>query len=42
MFESVEQLEDGEALLILAYIASSIVLGLALCFAGLAAGRAIA
>jgi CrcB protein len=42
MFESVERLEDGEALLILAYIASSIVLGLALCFAGLAAGRAIA
>jgi|SRR5688572_7143611 fluoride exporter len=41
MFESVERLEDGAGLLVLAYIASSIVMGLVLCYAGLIAGRAL-
>jgi CrcB protein len=42
MFESVERLENGEVLLVCAYIVTSIVIGLALCFAGLIAGRALA
>jgi CrcB protein len=42
MFESVQRLESGDGFLVLAYITSSIVLGLALCYAGLVAGRAFA
>ena len=42
MFENVQKLEDGNVALAIAYIASSIVLGLMLCYAGLVAGRAIA
>ena len=42
MFESVERLENGNGLLVVAYIASSIFIGLTLCYAGLIAGRAIA
>ena len=42
MFENVQYLEDGETALVFAYIGASIVLGLALCYAGLIAGRALA
>jgi len=42
MFESVERLESGDGLVVFSYIAASLVLGLALCYAGLIAGRAIA
>ncbi|HEU0074385.1 MAG TPA: CrcB family protein [Dehalococcoidia bacterium] len=41
MFESVTRLENGEVLLVLAYVAGSIVLGLALTYAGLQVGRAV-
>jgi CrcB protein len=41
MFESVTRLESGEVLLILVYVAGSIVLGLGLAYAGLQVGRAI-
>ena len=41
MFESVTRLENGEVLLVLAYVAGSIVLGLALAYAGLQLGRAV-
>ena len=42
MFESVDRLEQGEAVFVLAYLAGSIVAGLALAYAGLLAGRALA
>lgn len=42
MFEGVQKLEQGEVAQVLAYMASSIALGLVLCYAGLLAGRAIA
>jgi CrcB protein len=42
MFENVQKLEDGNLALVVAYITSSIILGLALCYAGLVAGRTIA
>jgi CrcB protein len=41
MFESVTRLENGEVLLVMAYVAGSIVLGLALAYAGLQVGRAV-
>jgi CrcB protein len=41
MFESVTRLEGGETLLVFGYIAGSIVLGLALAYAGLQLGRAV-
>jgi CrcB protein len=41
MFESVSRLENGETLLVFAYVAGSIVLGLALAWAGLELGRAL-
>ena len=41
MFESVNRLENGEVLLVLGYIAASIILGLALAYAGLQVGRAV-
>jgi fluoride exporter len=41
MFESVTRLENGEVLLVLAYVAGSVVLGLALAYAGLQVGRAV-
>ncbi len=41
MFESVTRLENGEVLLVLAYVAASIILGLALAYAGLQIGRAV-
>lgn len=41
MFESVSRLENGEVLIVLAYVASSIVLGLVLAYAGLQVGRAV-
>jgi CrcB protein len=41
MFESVSRLENGEVLLVFVYLAGSIVLGLALAYAGLQLGRAI-
>lgn len=42
MFESVDRLEQGEAVFVLAYLAGSIVAGLALAYSGLLAGRALA
>jgi CrcB protein len=41
MFESVSRLENGEALLVGLYVAGSVVLGLALAYAGLQVGRAV-
>jgi CrcB protein len=41
MFESVSRLENGEVLLVLAYVTGSVVLGLVMAYAGLQAGRAI-
>jgi len=41
MFESVTRLENGEALLVFAYVGASVVLGLALAYAGLQLGRAV-
>lgn len=41
MFESVSRLENGELLLVFAYVTSSVLLGLMLAYAGLQAGRAI-
>ncbi len=41
MFESVTRLENGEVLLVLAYVGGSVVLGLALAYAGLQVGRAV-
>jgi len=41
MFESVSRLENGEMVLVFAYLAGSIVLGLGLAYAGLQAGRAV-
>jgi CrcB protein len=41
MFESVSRLENGETLLVFAYLAGSFVLGLALAYAGLELGRAL-
>lgn len=41
MFESVTRLESGEVFLILVYVTGSIMLGLALAYAGLQVGRAI-
>ena len=42
MFENVQKLEEGNVALVVAYITSSILVGLILCYAGLVAGRAIA
>jgi CrcB protein len=42
MFESVDRLENGEVLFVFAYVAASIILGLALAYAGMLAGRALA
>jgi fluoride exporter len=42
MFESIDRLENGEAAFVFAYIAGSIIAGLALAYAGLLAGRALA
>jgi len=42
MFESADRLENGEVVFVFAYVAASIILGLALAFAGLLAGRAMA
>jgi CrcB protein len=42
MFENVQRLEDGDTAVVFVYIASSIILGLASCYAGLVVGRAIA
>ncbi|HLG10639.1 MAG TPA: CrcB family protein [Dehalococcoidia bacterium] len=41
MFESVDRLEGGEAPLVIAYLAASIFLGLALAYGGLQLGRAV-
>jgi CrcB protein len=41
MFESVSRLENGEVLLVGSYVAGSVVLGLALAYAGLQLGRAV-
>jgi fluoride exporter len=41
MFESVDRLERGEVLLVLSYLAASILLGLALAYGGLVLGRSI-
>jgi CrcB protein len=41
LFESVSRLENGEVLLVLAYVTGSIVLGLALAYAGLQVGRTV-
>ncbi len=40
MFESVDRLEGGDAPLVIAYLAASIILGLALAYGGLQLGRA--
>ena len=42
MFESADRLENGEVVFVFAYVAASIILGLALAFAGMLAGRAMA
>jgi fluoride exporter len=41
MFESVTRLENGETLLVFAYVGASVILGLALAYAGLQLGRAV-
>jgi CrcB protein len=41
MFESVSHLEDGEVLLVFAYVSVSLIAGLALAYAGLQLGRAV-
>jgi len=41
MFESVSRLENGEVLVVLGYVAASVILGLALAYAGLQVGRAV-
>ena len=41
MFESVTRLENGETLQALVYVGTSVVLGLALAYAGLQLGRAV-
>jgi CrcB protein len=41
MFESIDRLEGGEATLVLAYLASSILFGLLLAYTGLQLGRAV-
>jgi fluoride exporter len=41
MFESVTRLENGETLLAFSYVGASVVLGLALAYAGLQLGRAV-
>jgi fluoride exporter len=42
MFESVDRLEQGDVLLVLAYLGGSVIAGLVLAYAGLLAGRALA
>jgi CrcB protein len=42
MFESVDRLENGDVAFVFAYVAGSVILGLALAYAGLVAGRALA
>ncbi|HEX5141937.1 MAG TPA: CrcB family protein [Dehalococcoidia bacterium] len=42
MFESVERLERGEVLLVVAYLGVSIAFGLALAYTGLVTGRSLA
>ena len=39
MFESVDRLENGDLVLVLAYLAASLGLGLALAYGGLVLGR---
>jgi fluoride ion exporter CrcB/FEX len=41
MFESVDRLEGGETALVFAYLAASILLGLALAYGGMQLGRAL-
>ena len=42
MFESIDRLENGDLSFVLAYVGGSVVAGLALAYAGLLAGRALA
>jgi CrcB protein len=42
MFESVDRLESGAIAFVIAYLAASVILGLALAYGGLVAGRALA
>lgn len=42
MFESADRLENGHIAFVFAYIGGSVILGLALAYAGMVAGRAIA